>query len=181
MSKELEAALEKANLVDELDEDERAKLARQVVDGFEADAMSREQWEKQVEKWTKLAMQVAETKSFPWSNAANVKFPLLSTAAIQFSARAYPSLVPGNGRIVGARTVGFDPEGKKTIIAKLVAKDMSAQLQFQMEDWEDEFDKLLITEAIIGCAFKKTYFDPLTQKINSCFVHPLDIYVDYYS
>lgn len=181
MENSIEAALEKANLVDELDDDERAQLARDVVQGFEADATSREEWEKQVEKWTKLAMQVAETKSFPWQNAANVKYPLLSTAAIQFSARAYPSLVPGNGRIVGARTVGFDPLGKKTIIAKLVAKDMSAQLQFQMEDWEDEFDKLLITEAIIGCAFKKTYYDALKQKIESCFVHPLDIYVDYYA
>lgn len=177
----LEALLDKANLMDQLDPEQIAEIEDQVYDGFLADVQSRIDWEKQVKEWTKLAMQVVENKSFPWQNAANVKYPLLSTAAIQFSARAYPSLVPGNGQIVGARIMGFDPKGKKTAIAKLVTKDMSAQILFQMDGWEDEMDQLLITEAIVGCAFKKTYWDQQDEKVCSEFVHPLDLYVDYYT
>lgn len=177
----LEALLDKANLMSELTDEQIAEIEEQVYDGFLADVQSRMEWEKQVKDWTKLAMQVVENKSFPWQNAANVKYPLLSTAAIQFSARAYPSLVPGNGQIVGARIMGFDPKGKKTLISKLVTKDMSSQILFQMDDWEDQMDQLLITEAIVGCAFKKTYWDVQDEKVCSDFVHPLDLYVDYYT
>jgi len=177
----LEELLDKANLMEKLTPEQIAEIESQVYDGFSADVQTREEWEKQVMDWTKLAMQVIQVKSYPWQNAANVKYPLLSTAAIQFSARAYPSLVPGNGQIVGARIMGFDPKGKKSIIAKLLAKDMSAQLLFQMDDWEDEMDQLLITEAIVGCAFKKTYWDHQDEKVCSEFVHPLDLYVNYYT
>jgi hypothetical protein len=40
-----------------------------------------------------LAEQVWEKKSFPFENAANVKYPLISTSAIQFAARAMPEFI----------------------------------------------------------------------------------------
>jgi chaperonin GroES len=53
------------------------------------------------EQWLKLATQVVEKKTYPWPNAANVKYPLLTTAAMQFAARAYPALVPGPRLVQG--------------------------------------------------------------------------------
>jgi chaperonin GroES len=64
------------------------------------DLRSREEWEECLDEWTNLAKQVREEKSYPWPSASNIKYPLLSTAAMQFAARAYPSLVPSNGKVV---------------------------------------------------------------------------------
>jgi hypothetical protein len=36
---------------------------------------------------------------------------------------------------------------------------MSYQILTQDENWESEMDKVLITVPIVGCAFKKTYWD----------------------
>ena len=77
--------------------------------GFEEDYMSREQWERDAKDWIKLAKQIREERNYPWPNSSNVKYPLLSTAAMQFSARAYPSLVPSNGQVVKAQVIGKDP------------------------------------------------------------------------
>jgi hypothetical protein len=38
---------------------------------------------------------------------------------------------------------------------------MSYQLLQQMDDWEEDTDSLLIQLPIVGCAFRKSYFDPV--------------------
>ena len=68
-------------------------IGHQVVKDFDADLMSRSAWEKRTEASLKLALQVAETKNFPWPNASNVKFPLITIAALQYHARSYPVLI----------------------------------------------------------------------------------------
>jgi hypothetical protein len=49
----------------------------------------------------------------PWPNAANVKYPLIITAAIQFAARAYPAIVDGanvvKGKVQGQPTTRRTP------------------------------------------------------------------------
>ncbi|WP_299209764.1 amidohydrolase family protein, partial [uncultured Dokdonia sp.] len=64
-----------------------------------------------------------EDKTFPWPGASNVKFPLLTIAALQFSARAYPSLISGT-EVVKVRTIGDDPAGQKAQRAKRVSQHM---------------------------------------------------------
>jgi hypothetical protein len=58
----------------------------------------------------------------------------------------------------------FDPQGQKAILADKLAKHMNYQLLEDMEDWEEEMDRLLIMLPIVGCLFKKTYFDPIKKK-----------------
>ncbi len=178
---DIDGALALANVAETLKDKERDEIAEEVVRGFEQDLKSRQDWEKKIGEWTKLALQVKETKSFPWQGASNVKYPLLSTAAMQFAARAYPALVPANGSVVNVRTIGFDTTGVKEAKAKAISKDMSAQILYELEDWEDEMDKLLLVLPIAGCAFKKTYFDKNKGRVCSRFVHPLDLVVDYFA
>lgn len=97
----LETSLSEANLADSLDEDVLNKIGEEVVQGFHTDQDSRQEWLDRVEEDIKLATQVFEHKTYPWVGAANVKFPLLSTAALQFAARAYPALVPGPELVQG--------------------------------------------------------------------------------
>jgi hypothetical protein len=136
MQKYIDFALSQANLAKHIrkkkdGEDRLHKIAEQVLTGYESDEMSREDWMKNNKEWLKLALLIRENKTFPWPKASNVKFPLIATAAMQFSARAYPSLVPTTGPrstptrpsgtllgvfpiICPSRSVTSCPDGKKT-------------------------------------------------------------------
>src|SRR5687767_5863362 len=86
--------IERSKNVDALLTSEQSDaIGRDVAAAYEEDKTSRKEWETRTETAIKLALQMVEAKSFPWPNASNVKFPLVTIAALQFSARAYPALV----------------------------------------------------------------------------------------
>ena len=58
---------------------------------------------------------------------------------------------------------------------------MSYQLLEEDEDWESEMDKVLITQPIVGCAFKKTYYDPIAKHNISENVLAKDLVVNYWT
>ena len=178
----IEKILDSINLVGDIKDDQiLTKIGKQVVEGYDNDLDSRKPWEKDVDTYTKLALQIADKKTYPWPNASNVKYPLLATASMQFAARAYPSLVPSNGQIVKCQVVGFDPTGEKEARAKRISTHMSYQVMSEMEDWEEEMDRLLLSLPIIGTVFKKTYWDPEKQRNESCLVFPKDLVVNYWA
>lgn len=167
------------NIAENLDEDFLIKIGNQVTEGFDNDLASRKPWEKDLESWTKLALQISEEKTFPWTGAANIKYPLLAIAAMQFHARAYPTLVPSDGKIVKCRVIGADPDGQKSARAVRISTHMSYQLLEEMAGWEEDMDKLLITLPIAGTCFKKTYWDAGKQQNCSKLVLPKYLVVNY--
>ena len=169
------------NIAEKLDEDKLVKIGRTCQAGFETDSESRREWEVMLDEWTKLAKQTIEPRSWPWPNASNIKYPLLSTAAMQFAARAYPSLIPSDGKIVKAKTIGKDQTGEKTEIALAVSTYMSYQLMEEMQGWEEDMDKLLIMLPIVGTVFKKTYWDSIKKVNCSKIVLPKNLVVDYWT
>lgn len=173
--------IEQTNLAKELDKELLAKIGEEVWEGYQKDLESKRAWDSQVDEWVKLAAQIKEEKSYPWPKASNVKYPLLATAAMQFAARAYPSLVPADGKIVQFKVVGADMQGQKASLADKLAKHMNYQLLEDMEDWEEEMDRLLIQLPIVGCLFKKTYFDPIKKRNVSRLVGPKDLVVNYWA
>mgnify|MGYP003333378041 CR=1 FL=1 len=130
------------NIAELLDADDLHKIGYDVVHEFETDLMSRSAWEKKTEDAMKLALQVVESKTFPWPNASNVKFPLVTIAALQYHARSYPVLVDGD-LPVKCRVLGEDKDGTKRLRADRVQEHMSYQLLEEDEDWESEMDKVL--------------------------------------
>lgn len=181
VNKKLIGFIEETNIAETLDEKELITIGTDCSRGYKTDLDSRKAWEQLLDKWTKLALQVAEKKSYPWRESSNVKFPLLATAAMQFAARAYPSLVPSNGQVVKCKTYGFDRTGQKAERAERLSRYMSYQLMEQMEEWEEEMDKLLLTLPIAGTVFKKTYFDSTKQRNKSCVVMPKNLVVNYWA
>jgi len=177
----LRAYLEDTNIALKLEEEVLNKISEQVGEGFEYDLRSRSDWEKSLDEWTKLALQVKEEKSYPWFGASNVKYPLLSTAAMQFNARSYPSLIPATGDIVKCVVIGYDKTGQKLEQAKRVSKFLSYQLLHEMDGWEEEMDKLLIMLPIVGTIFKKTYYNSTTKRNVSELVLPKDLVVNYWA
>jgi chaperonin GroES len=168
------------NLVDELDDEELSQIGNDVVESYEQDKNSRKEWETQNDEWMRLALQVKEEKNYPWPKAANVKFPLLTTAALQFGARAYPSLVPSFD-VVKAKPIGTDDANQAQEIAEKISTHMSYQIFYEMDNWEEEMDKLCFVLPIIGCCFKKTYYSPMKGHNCSELVLPKDLIVNYHA
>ena len=128
----LEAIQDSKNLAEDLHEDDLDEIGRLVCENYEVDEQSRRKWKIKMEDATKLALQLTEPKSYPWPNAANIKFPLLTVASMQFAARAYPALVKAPD-LVKFRVQGSDPEGIKAARAQRVSSHMSYQLLEQDE------------------------------------------------
>lgn len=177
----LRTFLESKNIAEGMDEEKLEDISAQVSDGFEYDLRSRIEWEKSLTEWTNLALQIKEEKTWPWVGASNVKYPLLSTASMQFNARAYPSLIPASGGVVKCEVIGRDPQGTKLDLAKRVSKFMSYQLLNEMEGWEEDMDKLLIMLPIVGTLFKKTYYNPVLKHNVSELILPKDLVVNYWA
>ena len=176
----LDDIVELPNIAEVLDEATINTISYNVWKGFEADKESRSAWEKRTEDAMKLALQVAEAKSFPWPGASNVKFPLVTIAALQFHARSYPVLI-NSETPVQCRTYGDDPTGEKEARAHRVSNFMSYQILEQDTNWEAEMDRVLISQPIVGCAFKKSYFDPILKYNVSENILAKDFVVNYWT
>ena len=169
------------NIADTLDDDKLTAIGSEAKQGFESDLSTRGDWEKDVDNYTKLAKQVVEVRNYPWPNASNVKYPLLSTAAMQFAARAYPALVPSSRNVVAASVIGKDPDGQKYERAQRVSMYMSYQLLDEMSGWEEDMDRMLIMLPIVGVLFKKTYWDSVEKKNCSKLILAKNLVVDYWT
>lgn len=163
---ELDTIQSENNLTHLLDEKQLAMIGQQVVNGYRADEASREEWRDTVEQAMSIAKQIIEVKNTPWPNASNVKFPLITMAAIDFASRTIPEIIP-NGNIVKVRVIGMDSDDSKYKRSMRVADFMSYQLSQESPDWEDGMDKLLQVLAVVGTAFKKTYYSELEKRFVS--------------
>jgi len=172
--------LETTNITSDIDEETLENIGEHIVQIYKEDLDSRIDWEDRNEEWIKLASQVVEEKNYPWPGAANVKYPLLSTASLQFHARAYPALIPDN-RVVKTRVFGKDEDNQKFEKSQRVSEHMSYQLLEENDSWQEDMDRMLYILPITGVAYKKTYFSPLKGINESKLVLPDDLIINYYA
>ncbi len=156
------------------------RIGMAALDGYNQDISSRRQWEERYAQAMELALQVVKQKTFPWPGAANVKFPLVTVAALQYQARAYPALISGTD-LVKCKVYGQDSDGSKSELANRLASHMTWQNLEQDDDYEPEMDKLLLVQPILGCAFKKRVFDPVKARQVSKLVLPKNFVIDYFT
>lgn len=201
---------ETGNIAPELDDSLLNQIGMKVIREFDIDKQSRSQWETDTEKSIRLAMQVAETKDYPWENSSNIVYPLMTSAAIQFNARAYPAIVSGRdvvkgcvyGDDTGTPVMQMTQAGPQPVMentptgpqpkwqippnfkhqrAERVGEHMSWQLLDEQPEWQEDTDKLLIILPIVGCAFRKTYFDPQLGRNMSLLVTAQNVVVNYWA
>lgn len=170
--------LDSSNLAADLSDELLTKIATRCIEDLETDEQSRKEWMDKNKDSLDLAMQVTAEKTDPWPGCANVKYPSLTVAALQFHARAYPAIVRGN-QVVRGQITGEDPQGEKAQRAKRIEKHMSYQLLEEMPEWEEGMDKLLIALPILGCMFKKTYFSKADGVNCSDLIWPKDLVINY--
>lgn len=85
---------------------EVSSIGIKAVREWEIDLGSRADWLEMAEKGLRLAVQETENeeggKDTPWEDASDINYPILTTAAMQWAARAYPELVRGD-QVVGVK------------------------------------------------------------------------------
>lgn len=167
------------NIAAVLPDDALNSISQQAKRGYEADVQSNIEWNAKIEVAIKLASQVAEEKTYPWPRASNIKYPLITTAAIQFAANAYPAIVDSRGVVKGKVIGKMTPE--KQDRADRVGRHMTWQLMEEMEEWEGDTDSLLHILPITGCAYRKSYFDPVRKRLCSELISPEKLVKNYYT
>jgi chaperonin GroES len=171
-------AIKASNLVPLLEEQDVARIGTTALQEYEIDLGTCTDFHARFDKAMDVAMQVKKAKTFPWPNASNVIFPLLTTSAIQFQARALPAIIDG-GQVAKGRVLGPDPDGVKAERAKRIGDHMTWQFLNDVPGWEDDTDKLLLILPIIGCEFRKTWRDSIRNQNNSETVSAKDFVVNY--
>lgn len=208
-----------------LDKQMLTRLGSQVVEDYERDCSDRADWEAIVKDALKKAAQEEKgQKNYPWTGAANVNYPIITIAATEFNARAYPAIVKGD-ETVQVKVVGNDtgkPElgpdgmpqvewqigpdgqmavdeeglpipqmgpdgqplikwaikpGAKAKRAARVKDYMNVVLNYRMKGWEGDMDLLLYQLPIVGCAFKKLWWDGRRSQPAECYVPALRLVV----
>jgi len=168
------------NLADQQSVDVIADLTTKTIEGYKTDLASRTEWEELNKQIIDLAKLHVKKKTYAGEVVANVKYPLIINACIQFASRAYPELIKGNN-VVRGKVNGADPTGAKLEKAQRISEFMSFQLLSHMDCWEEGVDQLLFTLPAIGCAFKKSYFDSIERKNVSSLVFADDLVVNYFA
>lgn len=174
---DLDEILNSPNLAEKLDEDLRKAIGRWVVGGYVKDLSSRTQWAERHAEAMKLALQVKEMKTFPWTNASNVKFPLVTVGALQFLARI--SILTKGSKLASFSIQGVDPEGKKIARAKRISNHIDIQLSDDDPDWADADEACKFAASLLGSSFKKTSYDAVSGINCSEFVPAQNFVVDY--
>lgn len=199
---------ETPNIAKELSDKVLGEIGIAVLREYEIDETSRKAWLETAEKATELAMQVVKPKDTPWPKASNFIYPLVTVAATSFAARAYPAIIAGP-KVVKGIVIGDDkgkpaidpqtgqqvmgqgengpepafivPPGEKRRRADRIGDHMSWQLLEEMPEWEEETDKKLHILPIVGCSFRKSYFDPQRGINVSCLVWATKLTVNYWA
>jgi len=176
----LEAMHAMSNIAEGLDQPILDQIASRVIEDYAIDLDSRADWDRTMKEIIAYAKLTAERKTYMGEPISNIKYPIITNAAIQFAARAYPEIIKGTD-VVKAKVVGEDPDGQKAERGKRLSEHMSYQLLNEMTDWEEGVDQMLFTLPVVGCVFKKTYYD-LNEEMNvSEMVFPDDLVVSYYA
>lgn len=168
------------NIAGMLTAGDRTMIGGMIWRGYERDKLSRSKWEKRSEAAMDLAMQIQKEKSFPWPGASNVIFPLITIAALQFSARSYANIIQGTD-VVQYRIACPDEKGLLRAQGDRISSHMSWQVLEEDLSWEEQHDRLLINVSIVGTTFIKTYFSGRHGHNVSEMVAARDLIIDYWA
>ena len=166
-----------SNLADHMDARDLGALGQQLLDDFESDSHSREDWEQTYKKGLDLLGLKIEDRSSPWPGACGVFHPILAEAAVRFQSQAIMETFPAGGpvrtKIVGRVT----PERERQAIR--VKEDLNYILTEKMSEYRGEHERMLFALPLAGAAFKKVYFDPTLGRPASVYVPAEDFVAPY--
>jgi chaperonin GroES len=187
--------LQADNVADLLDEDDLTTISQQVKEDYNTDLRSCAFRLKHLKDITELAMIIAKQKSYPWTGASNIVYPLIANACVEFGASCYPEMIKDEN-VVKAKVIGkddgkqmidadgvpmIDPQSGQPIMQNVGEKQkrgdrvstlMNYQLIEEQTWWESDTDKLVHALPTLGDIFRKVYYDPIREMPISELVFP---------
>ena len=119
------------------------------------------------------ALQISTMKNYPWPNAANVKFPMITNAAIDYASRIFPAIWQ-DGEISKTK---FYKDQKDYAAGARLSNYINWLLREKIPGWETSLDKLCAAHPINGLMLKKVFYDPEIDSVRSELVYPQDFYI----
>ena len=188
------------NIADLLSDKFRTKLADQLIEVYNIDAISCEEYKAKIKKIVKLAKMLSEERNYPFEKASNVIMPIIAEASIGFGSTAYPGIIRDD-HIVKAKVIGNDKGkpilnqrgepmvnedgtprlqdvGRKQKIGDRVAEFMNWQLFENIDNWQEDVRKFCYCLPVVGTLFKKISYDKLNKKVCVDLIFPDKITVN---
>jgi hypothetical protein len=167
-----------ANIMGDLDRQELADLANTVIEWVDVDLESRKDWEQRMEQAMELmGLNNIPGEELPFDGASAVTYPLIGEAVVQFQSRAIEEVFPSEGpvktKIVGELSVEVEEQSER------VRNHMNYQILDQDRSYFWQVDQMLFYLPLGGSAFKKTYFDSISEMVVSRFIKSPDFIVPY--
>lgn len=167
-----------ANLAEFMEENDLDVIGQRVVEWFDDDEASREEWRKMsVKGMRSMGVSPNVDGGADFDGASTVVHPVLAEGVVQFNARAIGEMWPAEGpvkaKILGRVTV--EREGQRDRVQDF----MNYMYLHKMPDAFDEEDSLLFRLPLEGSMFKKVSYDPLCGQFASQRVSHEDFVVPY--
>lgn len=172
-----EAASFDDNLAEEMGEQQLATLAGTLLAEYDTDLQSRKEWLDTYIKGLKLLGLKQEERMEPWPGACGVFHPMLMESAVKFQSETIMETFPASGP-VKARIIGKETQEKKDAALR-VTDDMNYELTEVMVEYRPEQERMLLSVALSGNAFKKIYFDPSLNRQTAVYIPAEDLIVPY--
>lgn len=166
------------NIMFDLTREEQSTLANDIIEWVEVDLESRKDWEQRMEQAMELlGLNNVPLEELPFDGASAVTYPLIGEAVVQFQSRAIEEVFPSEGpvkvKMVGEVTVDKQEQAER------VKNHMNYQILDQDRSYFWQVDQMLFMLPLAGSAFKKTYYDPVSEMVVSRFIQSPDFIVPY--
>ena len=166
-----------ANLAEEIPDSELGAISGNLLDEFESNKASRQEWEDAYADGLELLGFSYTERTQPFRGATGVTHPLLAEAATQFQAQAFNEMLPARGpvrgAIIGAETADREKQAHR------VQQFMNYYITDVMEEYTPEFDQMLFYLPLAGSTFKKVYYDEMLDRAVSRFIPAENLVVPY--
>ena len=165
------------NLAEELPARELGFISGQLLDEYEGNRASRQEWEDAYADGLELLGFSYEERTQPFRGASGVTHPLLAESATQFQAQAFNEMLPSSGPVRSAILGSETTEKEKQ--AGRVQQFMNYYITNVMEEYTPEFDQMMFYLPLAGSTFKKVYYDEMLGRAVSRFIPAENLIVPY--
>lgn len=160
-----------ANICDKIDDSKLNGIAAQILEGIEQDKESRREWQQAYLKGMRyLGFKLEDFKDVPFMAACRAFDTTFSTSLLRFFSTYMPELFPEEGP-VGAQVLGEKNDFIQEI-ADTIKDGLNYYLTQMDRDYYPDSERLMMFLALVGCAFKKVYQDPISNRPIARFIDP---------
>lgn len=173
----VEPVMHDDNLADTLPDDMLSKIATDLDSEILQDLASRSDWEEAYKNGIDLLGLKSEERTEPWKGACGVVHPMIAEAVVRFQAEMITETFPASGP-VRTKILGKETPAKKDA-ARRVEEDMNYQLTEVMTEFRPEHERAMWHLPMVGCVFKKVYYDPTLGRQVSLMVPAEEVILPY--